>query len=165
MTGKFYQIPAEILEGDGNTIPTYLSEVLSEASKETLQPFRIYDILGAYVADPLSAGLVIEERMEWEVTHNAALDRIRILGREFLVRFLRNIRDVICKQQNEKALQEKLGAAAPSALVPSILLEFGVDKPVALGIAAAITYAVLTATKGAFCSMTDQEVLRKIDKA
>lgn len=158
-------LPNRILADQSITLPDSLRFALSLAADESLAPAKSLDILGAYAQNAQTADLELSERLQWSESRYATTDKIRALGVEFLKRFIRELRDIICSDSEQKTFSKKLGDASPSAIVPGALLELGVDSPIALGIAAAVTYSILKATKGAFCAMTDEEVVEAVENS
>ena len=152
-------LPERILSDPVIAIPEALRAALEKAADGSLLPSTSIHILGSYVLDGSTADLEISERLQWSSARNAASDKVWEVGSKFLSRLVRELRNIICSDADSETLSKKLGEASPSALVPAGLLELGLDKPILLGICAAATYAILKATKGAFCSMTDEQVV------
>jgi hypothetical protein len=90
------------------------------------------------------------------------------LCRTLIEEFLHEIREIICnkKRRTEAALltNKKISpiAASLSALV---LNHFAVTEPVAIGVATYIFIVVFEASRGAFCSTTDKDMLARLREA
>lgn len=85
--------------------------------------------------------------------------------REFAMLFLVNLRRLICPTG-----KKKLGlAATTNGIVGGVGIwigkEFGITNEVALSCASAVLITIATATKGAFCDMTDEMVKAELKKA
>ena len=91
-------------------------------------------------------------------------------GMAFLIQILKEVRSVICGEQTHgrgslvklsdyRAYPKALGVS----LSTSIMAQFGVNEPMAIGIATLVLLTLAQATKDAFCQMTDEEVLKTLN--
>lgn len=80
---------------------------------------------------------------------------------EFIKRFFKKIRDVICGPNKKTALTAQV-LTGVTALVHWLMENFGIKEELAKAFAAAILIAILTATKGAFCEMTEERALKAV---
>jgi len=90
-------------------------------------------------------------------------------GLRFLGEILAEVRKAICAKNSEysklKAEYKSYPEAFAVALSTGALASLGINGPMALGVATFVLLVLATATKNAFCTMTDQEVLKAVQKA
>ncbi len=88
-------------------------------------------------------------------------------GRQFVARFIGEIRKALCGENSEFAKQQKEHGATPKAaavaLATTVMSQTGIDSPTALGAATFLLLVLAHATKKSLCTMTDAEVLKAID--
>ena len=79
----------------------------------------------------------------------------------FIRRFFKRIRDAICGPQKSAALgASAVGAAA--SLARFVAGHFGLQEEMAKAVATSVLVAILMATKGAFCDVTEEKALKAI---
>ena len=82
----------------------------------------------------------------------------------FIRRFFKRIRDAICGPKKSTALGvSAVGAAA--SLARFIAEHFGLQEEMAKAVATSVLVAILVATKGAFCDVTEEKALKAILEA
>jgi hypothetical protein len=82
----------------------------------------------------------------------------------FIRRFFKRIRDAICGPKKNTALGvSAMGAAA--SLARFIAEHFGLQEEMAKAVATSVLVAILMATKGAFCDVTEEKALKAIIEA
>jgi hypothetical protein len=82
----------------------------------------------------------------------------------FIRRFFKRIRDAICGPKKRAALGvSAMGAAA--SLARFIAEHFGLQEEMAKAVATSVLVAILMATKGAFCDVTEEKALKAILEA
>lgn len=90
-------------------------------------------------------------------------------GLRFLEQILAELRKAICSKDSEysklKTEYKSYPKAFATALASSTLASIGISGPVALGVATFVLIVLATATKNAFCNMTNQEALEAVRKA
>lgn len=137
-----------------------------------LVPFAI-EYLGVIVGDPEFAR---KQQLLTEAADNVAWslslpEMAGQWGTKFLAEILNEIRQAICGHKRKgKAVRAVLDLSdretytkAIGASVATIVMgRLGVTEPVAIGVATLALITVGNATKNAFCTMTEQEVLDAI---
>lgn len=126
-------------------------------------------IIGTAVNDPeFLAGQQRFVESSPNVHHMTILpDKAYEWGKLFLYQMLKEIRAIICTENSEyiklrdeyKSYPKAFAVAVSAALMAKL----GVNGPMALGIATLVLLSLAQATKNSFCTMTDEQVLRKID--
>lgn len=90
-------------------------------------------------------------------------------GLRFLKQILSELRKAICSKDSEYSkLKEEYKShpkAFATAVATSALASLGVSGPMTLGIATFVLLILATATKNAFCKMTDEQALEAIREA
>jgi hypothetical protein len=84
---------------------------------------------------------------------------------EFLRHFLKHVRDTICidkKRQNVSQITGVTAIGAASGLAAFCADRLGVPGPYAIALGTCILLVLARATKGAFCKMTDEEILASL---
>jgi hypothetical protein len=89
-------------------------------------------------------------------------------GRQFIRTVLAEVRETVCGDKGTYAALRKeydsYVKAFAVSISSSIMNLLGVSEPMALGLATLVLLILVSATKNAFCKMTDKEVLEAIDK-
>lgn len=80
-------------------------------------------------------------------------------GRNFIKQILLELRKIICGPKNKSTKLGSESAAVISAIAIMIVTKFHVNSVTANGFAVVILLALAQATRNAFCTMTDEEVL------
>jgi hypothetical protein len=95
-------------------------------------------------------------------TKHLAFMTARSWGLEFIKSILRELREIICSPKKD---QGKLSAPTQSvlaAIVAFLMHKFGLQSATAYGFALLILSTIGSATKKAFCNMSDHEVLEAL---
>lgn len=88
-------------------------------------------------------------------------------GKQFLKEILREIRKAVCTDKpmdSEAADSRSYPKAIAVAISSTVMNACGVDSAMALGIATLVLLTISRATKQAFCTMTDDNVLAAIEQ-
>ena len=128
----------------------------------------------------LDASSVSYEKLRDRVVHHEAYARVTALEKRlprgtqklrfltaFSLTFFQEIRDTVCGKEASKLADvgglpaRGLATGAAAWLMGS----FGLANPVALGIAATVLFVLAGASKGAFCKMTREDVLKSFGVA
>lgn len=123
-------------------------------------------------------GLLVQDRAYWvelNKTLNPNLDysirlpdKALLWGINFFKQFLREIRKIICEKKKVRTRvedQKDLPTASIAALSASLMTALHISNALATGLATLVLLTIATATKNAFCTMTDEEVLQKLEDA
>jgi hypothetical protein len=89
-------------------------------------------------------------------------------AKEFLLRFVDEIRCHICTSGLGERASEAVGVTAKgaaSALAAWLVSTFAISNPIAIGIAALVLIVIGSSLKGAFCGMSNQELARELRSA
>ncbi|GLS18136.1 hypothetical protein GCM10007874_11520 [Labrys miyagiensis] len=79
----------------------------------------------------------------------------------FIRNFLKELRNIICKSKSKLPSRGAVSAKEVAAGVAGYLTGLiGTSAPLAVGIGAVVVLTLSTATKRAFCNMTDEQVLK-----
>jgi hypothetical protein len=76
---------------------------------------------------------------------------------------LKNIRNQICDSKDSSTGKAAVKAGALASIASLIGTYFGVDPQLATGIAASVIIVLLNASRGAFCEMTDDQILARLN--
>jgi hypothetical protein len=89
-------------------------------------------------------------------------------GKQFLLQTLREVREIICTNSGEYANLKNEYKSYPKAFAVAVstalMAKLGASSPMALGIATLVLLSLAQATKNSFCKMTDEQVIKKIDR-
>ena len=111
------------------------------------------------VGDP-AAALLRFKRGE----RGAAMD----WAKEFVLRFVGEIRSRICATGDGTTANEAVGVTAKgaaTALAAWLAGAFAISNPLAIGIAALVLMVVGGSLKGAFCGMSDRDLAKQLRRA
>lgn len=95
-------------------------------------------------------------------------DKAKLWGVKFLKQFIKEIRLIICEKQKEKnAIDDykHYPKAIIVAVSSSLMTALSITNPMVLGLATLILLVLSTATKNAFCNMTDEDVIKSVEKS
>ncbi len=81
--------------------------------------------------------------------------------KQFTIHFCKEIRECICNDDKQEKIYKNSDvsiSASITALSVWVTKELGLEEPIAVGLVTSVLIIVATATKGAFCKMTEKEV-------
>jgi hypothetical protein len=93
-------------------------------------------------------------------------EKISRLGIEFVARTLHEVRSIICTGKFKPTSRSASGAipALVSGLASSITASLDISSTLATGVAATVLVVVSQAAHKSFCDMTDDEVIKAVEK-
>ena len=185
-TSKYYALPVDDLRRHLSGMSRELSSSDDSLSRSVGSMLNLYwfvvssdeavtleggiELIGTIVVDP--EFLIRQQRMiEKNPNHLHSLkfpEYAVLWGREFLKRIIINIRIAICDNKAEYASLRKDGQeyskGLATAVSVSLFSTLGLSDPVSIGCSTLILLVVMQATKGAFCEMTDEEVMKSVNE-
>lgn len=143
-------------------LPESLRAILHDVAGERFDEGLSLAVLGVLSSEDSEVEDELRQLIEWGEVHSAKGNKFVKLGQTFLKTWIKELRKVIC---SEKAPSKELSKVIMQPTVPALisagLLQLGVTAPLALSASTIALYTLARATQGAFCQMTDDEILEK----